>query len=409
MEKPILVLLAGGNGTSFYPFTIHKTLFPFFGKTLLQHTLELAHQQGFTELFITTNDYNHAWVEESKAYFPSLSITAKKQPEATGMADALLLFEAEIGSRPIIVKSAADITDASLYQELLASATRQDYAALTVRTVTTYFPGGYVSVEGDRAIELVEKPGAGNEPSNQVILTGHYFSQPQEFFALIHEYKKQAYSDTLYEEALNALMKIHVIRVVPYTAGWAKLKYGFNVLDMTEYFLRNRITPSISAKAVISPHAVVEGAVQIEEGAVIHDFAVVKGPAYIGRGVVVCQHALVRESILEANCVVGFGSEVARSYLGEGTKLHHNYIGDSVLEPGVRLGYGACTANVRADKQNVDVVIAGKRIPTQRRKVGAFIAQKAFIGVNASLMPGVLIETNSTIMPGSVVFTSKKE
>lgn len=182
---------------------------------------------------------------------------------------------------------------------------------------------------------------------------------------------------------------------IEYDDYYQSLKTIYNVLDMTELFLKHHIQKRTASSAQISAEAKIIGDVQIDENAKINAFAVVKGPAYIGRNVVIGEHTLVRSSIIEENSTVGFGSEIARSYVGPKCNIHHAYVGDSVLENNVEMAYGSCTANLRFDHQPVK--------PTRRSKLGAFLARGAFIGVNASLMPGVYIEQNTKIYPNSVV------
>ena len=43
-----------------------------------------------------------------------------------------------------------------------------------------YFPGGYLTLEGGRVTSVVEKPGAGNEPSDLVNLVAHVFASWRE-------------------------------------------------------------------------------------------------------------------------------------------------------------------------------------------------------------------------------------
>ena len=77
--------------------------------------------------------------------------------------------------------------------------------------------------------------------------------------------------------------------------------------------------------ANISQHALIEGNVYIDEDAHVDAYAVIKGPAYIGRGVRIGNHALVRQSCVEEGSVIGYGSEIARSYIGPNCMIHHNF------------------------------------------------------------------------------------
>ena len=160
--------------------------------------------------------------------------------------------------------------------------------------------------------------------------------------------------------------------------------------------MESRIEGEVSEKAII------EGKVVIGEGAKIMENAVIKGPAYIGKGAVIGTGALVRESSIEAGAVVGFSSEVARSIVSSNSKLHHNYVGDSVIGKEVYMGYGAVTANRRIDNKPVRAMVKGKLVEAGR-KFGCAIGRGTKVGVNAMIMPGVLIGRNVLVYPGALV------
>lgn len=403
MKKPLVVILAGGIGKRFEPLTITKTLMPFLGKPLLQHVLEMLEEAGFRNALITTNNENEVWFTN---YQPSkLTIQTKLQQEPLGMGDALLNLEDEIGDHPILVMNAVDIIDPTFFTTLLEQ-TKDNYAFLTGMRVHSYFPGGYFKLEGEQITEIVEKPARGSEPSNLINLVFHYFSQPRDFMACLKQTKTT--DDDHYEQAVSLLMKDKTIACVPYNGYWQKLKFSHNVLDLMELFLKYKVRPYKAHSAYISKNAVIEGDVWIDEGARIEDFAVVKGPAYIGKNAIVGNHALVRQSIIEEKTIVGFGSEVARSYVGPRCMLHHNFIGDSVLESDINPSYGTTTANLRMDGKEIAMKLPDKTIETARTKFGAIIAKGVFSGVNCSFMPGITIGTEARIFPGTVVFESVK-
>ena len=395
MKRPKAVILAGGIGRAFKPLITNKTLIPFLGKPLLQHVIEMLEASSIQEALIVTNQENEAWL----ASYQPFNITLQtKCIEPNGMGDALLQATEEIGAEPALVLNASDMIDPSFLKILLHSLDGKQ-ACVTGLAVDTYFPGGYLKTDGDRATEIVEKPGAGNEPSNLINLVFHYFEQPQEFMELLRRIDTK---DDQYEQALNTYMQQKYVHVVKYHGAWAKLKYAYHVLDMTASML-NTIKPHIARTATISKHAVLEGNVYVDEDAHIDDYAIIKGPAYIGKGTRVGNHSLVRQSTVEAGATVGFGSEIARSYIGPNCMLHHNFVGDTVLEASVNPSWGTTFTNWRLDGKDVKVKLGDKLMETGKEKLGAIVANGAFLGVNCSVMPGVTIEADKHIMPGSVV------
>jgi len=89
------------------------------------------------------------------------------------------------------------------------------------------------------------------------------------------------------------------------------------------------------------------------------------------------------------NSVIGFSTEITRSYIGENVWLHQNYIGDSIVLDCVSLGANTITANWRFDEAKM----AGKE------KFGCIIGEDCRTGINVSLGPGVKIGARSRIGP----------
>jgi len=401
MKKPLVVILAGGVGKSFAPISINKTLVPLCGKPMLQHTIETVENAGFHGALIITNEENEQWLSTYQPF----NITLQTQiVKPTGMGDALLQAEHLIRDEPILVMNACDMVESS-FLKVIQQKILNSYACITGLKVDSYFPGGYIKMEGTKATGIIEKPGEGHEPSDLINLVFHYFSHPQDFFGHLKQTPTQ---DEQYEIALTRLMKEHHIDVIEYSGHWSKLKHAHHILDMMAFCLENRVVNHIARTALISPQAVIEGTVYVDEGARIEACAVIKGPAYIGRNAVIGNHALVRQSVVEEDAVVGFGTEVARSYVGPRCKLHQNFIGDSVLESDINPSWGTTCANWRLDEKQISLQLPDAKITTGRIKLGAVIAKGAAFGVNCSIMPGMTIGENARVYPGKTVTSAVK-
>lgn len=399
-STPLFVILAGGQGKRFAPLVTNKTIFPFMDKPLLCWQLEQLQRVGVEKVLITTNLANDDYLKKLK--IKGLEIQTKRQTKPLGMADAVLHLEKEVGNQPMVIMNAVDVVDDDLFTTLLQKIeTKQPDGLVTGIKVKKYFPGGYLQLEENRVTSVIEKPQPGDEPSDRVNLVFHYFSQPETFFELLK--KATSKKDDVYEQALTKLMQQQEFGFVSYDNYWHKLKYPHYVLDVMELFLTHRLKTKIDPSAQISDQAVIEGQVYIAANVKVEAGAVIKGPAYIGPNSIIGNHALVRQSMIERDVMVGFGSEVARSYIGPGCALHHNFIGDSVLEAEVNPSYGTVTTNWRLDKQNIQLRTPQGKIDTQRDKLGAILAKGVFCGVNSSFMPGVTVGANTKIYPHSVI------
>ncbi len=400
-QSPVAVVLAGGEGKRFKPFVTDKTLFPFLGKPFLSHCLQMLQRAGITEVVMATNTDNQRWLDSVS--LGGLTISTKLQKKPVGMGDAMLLLEEEIGDRPFIVINPNDCVADELLHAVLAKSLTADGVVVGVET-DSYFPGGYLQVDGTRVMSVVEKPGEGNEPSKLVKPVFDYFAHPSVFFTALK--KVQTDKDDHYEKAQDEYMKLKRVEFIPYSGYWKALKYNYNVLDVMHILLYKSVKRHIASTAVISDKAVIHGEVYIDEGAHIYEGAVLKGPVYVGKNAIIGNNALVRESMIEEGAVIGFGSEVTRSYIGPKCMLHHNFMGDSVLERDVNPSFGTVTANLRLDNTPVSVKQETGKLMTPRLKLGALIGQGAFLGINCSIMPGVTIGAHAVIYPATVVHSA---
>ncbi|MBT4916832.1 hypothetical protein HON58_00145, partial [Candidatus Peregrinibacteria bacterium] len=270
------------------------------------------------------------------------------------------------------------------------------------KKVDEYFPGGYLEVDGNGLISgIVEKPEPGSEPSDLVNLVVHYHKHASKLIEYLE--KAESESDDLYEVTLDKLIKDGVkMEAVEYDGFWQPIKFPWHVHEVFRYFF-DKVGKSISPDAEVAESATIKGHVVIESGAKIFDNAVINGPAYIGKGSIVANNALVRDSHLGANCVIGYSTEVARSFLGHDVWTHSNYIGDSVIGNNVSFGAGTVTGNLRLDEKNICVELDGQKVDSGVNKFGLVTGDNVRAGVNTSFMPGIKIGADSFIGAGIVV------
>jgi NDP-sugar pyrophosphorylase family protein len=411
--KPVLIILAGGASSRMWPLR-EKSLIRFGDDPLL--VMQLRHYQtlGFERAVIVGNPQNYEDIRSMLSGL-TLHIDLVIQQAPNGMGDALLQAEAalqDIPNTPIYVNQVHDVVDESLHVAMLnAYKQTQDTTYLAGVEMTQYFPGGYLIVdESGQITGIVEKPGAGNEPSNLVNIVAHIHRNAAELFdALRVEYASDNASDDHYERAMDTLMKQFTYRVVPYSGSWNALKYPWHVLDIMNHYLNQIEGQTIADDVYIAPTASIVGNVIIRSGAKIFPGAAVVGPAYIGAGVIVGNNSLVRNSMVMDKCEVGFTTEVARSYVSSRCGMHACRVLDSIFAEGVNFSAGSTTANWRIDKGNISSTIKGQRIDSGRDKFGAVIGQNTFLAVDTMTMPGIKIGENVQIGPGTHVIQDVRD
>lgn len=401
MKNLQVIILAGGEGKRFWPLTTNKVLIKFLGHSLISHLFDQVLSLKPEKIIVVANPNNQAAITK-KAKRKKINVLTALQKEPRGMANALLAAKDLLEPHPLLVLNGDDYFQTDLLKRVVESGTRKNQLVLAGYETKKYFPGGYFVLKNNRVTGMKEKPGEGKEPSSFVRLVVDFFPSALTLLKVLETVKSN--QDDLYEVTLDKLIKGQGgAEFIPYKGFWGHLKYPWHVLEMMTIFLDEQSEKLKGADVYISPKATIEGKVFLSPGVKVFEGAKIKGPAWIGKETIIGNNVLVRESQIGKNCVIGYNTEIVRSYVGKDCWFHCNYVGDSVLEANVSFGSGARTANLRLDEAEIAVKKGKEKINTGREKLGAIVAQGTRVGINASLMPGVLIAQDSFVGPGVVL------
>jgi len=139
----------------------------------------------------------------------------------------------------------------------------------------------------------------------------------------------------------------------------------------------------IAKSASVAQSAHIAGPCIIDEEAEVRHCAFLRGNVLVGKG-----------------AVVGNSTELKNSILFDGAQVpHYNYVGDSILGYRAHMGAGAITSNVKGDKSLVVIKSDTFTLPTERKKVGAFLGDFAEIGCGAVLNPGTVVGRRTQVYP----------
>lgn len=393
----IAILIAAGQSKRFWPLS-EKTLFPVAGTTLLSEQVRRLRSAGLKEIIVVAGKHNKAAFEDM---LPTLEIIEQKDLEL-GMRGALLSALPRCGTSTVMVVSANDLIEPKAYKDLLSRAKNLTRGGLILaRTVTKYFPGGYLTVKGKRITGIVEKPGAGNEPSHLVNIVAHVHASGAELLRALKNVKPT--KDDGYETALGSMLESHPYEAVAYEGSWQPVKYPWHMLSVLPLLLPTNKKPIIHTTAKIHSSAVIEGAVVIGKNVKVFAHATVMGPCSIGDDTIIANNALVRESSIGQRCVIGYNTEIARSILAENVWTHSSYVGDSILGSDISLGAGTTTGNLRLDESEISSLVSGESVSTGREKFGAVIGSDCRTGIHTSFAPGVKVGTGSFINSATLV------
>jgi len=392
-----VLLLAAGRSKRMQPIP-DKNFLLFNGKPLIEHQIEALKSAGFDDFVIIGGKHN---LKELEALGDYTVVEQKDLDE--GMAGAVVATKDILDNEPVCIVSANDVVDPKAYKLVIEACKNDNAESLIVgKKVNEYFPGGYLEKDNDDMITgIVEKPGEGNEPSDLVNIVIHCHKSPAKLIEEIENVTTE--NDDKYEVAMDNLIKGGAkMRAIEFDGFWQPIKFPWHVFKVMDFFFEN-MQGRVSDGAEIAESAIIKGNVIVEEGAKIFDNAVVSGPAYIGKDVVVANNALVRGSMVNEGCVVGYSTEIARSYLGPDVWTHTNYIGDSVLARNVSFGSGAVTGNLRLDEGEIAVNVKGEKMGTGTNKFGLICGENIRVGINTSFNPGVKIGSNTIIGPGLII------
>lgn len=397
MNRPIVLLLAGGDSTRLWPYK-DKMAVRFLGRSVLAHAVEKLKHHEFFDIIVVANSSNLASFRSMLQPFSDISLRYVVQTDPRGMAGAVKSSSDHIHNRPVLIVNPGDIYEDSLFDQVGKSIDKSTEHILCGTTVPSYFPGGYLQVQDGYVQKIEEKPDPSKVSSKTVALVFDYFTDAATLLTAIDEVSTD--QDDLFEQAIQHMIdKGERIRFIPYDGFWGYLKYPWHILRVSAHFLSTQ-TARYGRGVLIHPTAVIEGPVVLEDDVRVMEYAKISGPAYIGKKTIIGSGTFVRESMIGEQCVVGFGTEITRSYISSQCWFHNNYIGDSVLSDDVCFGAGAVTANYRFDGKNVKSQSKNARLDTGVNKLGAVIGTNVHVGVNASIMPGVKIGSDSIVGSG---------
>lgn len=395
----IALVLAAGRSKRMKPIQ-DKGFLNFLGRPLVKWQVDMLWNCGFKKVVLVGGAHNLEALHNLDNDMPMEIDVVEQKNLDEGMKGAVLAAEELIKDEPVFIFSGNDVVDEEAF-EIVLKAVKSNKTAdgfMLAKKVDDYFPGGYLELDEDGFVtNIVEKPEPGKEPSDLINLVVHYFKNPK---ILIKNLKKaESDKDDLYEKAICSMIDEGAkIKALSYEGYWQAIKYPWHIQEIFRH-LFGTSKAKISDSAQISDKAVIEGSVVIDDDVRVLDGAFIKGPCYIGKGTIVATNSLVREANIGAGCVIGFSTEVARSYLGDNVWTHSNYIGDSVIGNDVSFGAGAVVGNLRLDE---GIVLVGG-ISTGTNKFGIITGDHIRVGVNSCFMPGVKVGSESFIGAGIVV------
>lgn len=397
--------MAAGECSRFWPLNqTHKSLFKIMGKPLICYLIEGLISSGVKDLVIVQSPTGDIAAALKNYSYPKAKINYVSQKNPRGTGDAILTAENLIKDNFLVLNPERVDCQNYLNKIIIKSKKIKDSALLLAGPTKTPHLFGILKLKDDKVVSLIEKPKPGKELSNLKIVGIYLF--PKKFFPYLKKIPTHPYS---LEEAIFLFANKEDVRIVKSNEETFSLKFPWDLFEIRDFLMAQRLKSKIAKSAKISK-AIVEGKVQIGENVRILENAVIKGPCYIGDNCVIGNHALVREhSDLEEGVLIGAHAEVARSIFQDKVSCHSGFFGDSIFGKNCWLGAGIATANKRFDKKEIKTIVKGEKIGTGLTALGAIVGEDTKIGVNTSLMPGVLIGAGCQVSPHSLITKNIKD
>ena len=245
----------------------------------------------------------------------------------------------------------------------------------------------------------------------------NYLSHDNFIIAICSENQKKVDSngfiDSISIENLTEV-KLNTVNMLKYP--WDIMSYNHNELisDFKEFSLEKINYPHVHQLG--QENVFIHPAVQIQPGVVINaeKYPVVidkdvkigansylEGPLYIGEKTEIRQFTSVKNSSIHFNCRIG--GEISGSVMLEfSNKVHHGFLGNSVLGSWTNLGAGATTSNLKNNYSNISMKYYGETIKLETQFMGLIFGDHSKAAINSTFNTATIIGVNTNIFGGQV-------
>jgi len=391
MKISKIILLAAGEGSRMYPFSMPKNpkiLLPFLGKPLLAWQLESFVKKGFKDFVIVCNPKNKTKIEKYFYNYTSkqIKINYAVQSEQLGPSHALWCARKFFTKDDyLLFKYADSVADSDQITPLVKIWKKYPQeAVITLKKIDNPAEYGVVKFEKLSARDLrnpnlqssgyitqiIEKPEPEQAPSNFAVI-GLGILQAGSFLKGIGK-------DNLFKGKKEVVPQEYVLRQHK-KAGWwiyqgksIDLGRPWNVLEVNKLFIDLYGEKIFKARHCQSTKA------QISKKAYISPSAV------INKGCIIGNYSSIDSAEINAN------TQIKNSYIMPGAKIGENsYIESSVIGRNARIGKNFKTKTKA--KKNIKVLVKGKLQETNYKSLGCFIGS------------GIELKDNFVSQPGEVV------
>lgn len=379
MQIDTAVVLAAGEGTRLRPLTSNrpKPMLPAAGRPILEHVLDTLVDVGIERLVLVVG-YSRQRVQGHFGHsYRDVPITYARQGKQLGSGHALKQAEISVDPPLLVVNG-----DRVLEERIVADTLEAFDGTPTLAVIEHANPSEYgaATIEGDRLVELVEKP---DTDGVGLINAGVYAFDESVFDAADRTELRDG--ELQLPDIVATLMTERSVRAVRTDGLWVDATYPWDLLYLTRELLSHGRVPYPEQYP----------GVWIADGAQIHESAALQAPAVVGPDAVVAAGAVVgSDTVVGRNTTVGANATVVSSLIDDDGRIGAGAtLVDCVAGTDVSIGTGTVVSGGAADIAVDDRVF-------QDQRLGAAIADRASIGGGSAIAPGALVGAGATVGHG---------
>jgi glucose-1-phosphate thymidylyltransferase len=313
------IIPVAGEGTRLRPHThtVPKPLLRVAGKPILGHILDDAVKIGINDIVLIVGYRGQDIVDYVRANY-DVRVNFVEQEVRLGLGHAIHLARKYVGSEPVLI-----VLGDSIVKGDFKKMTSSDVNFIGVKRVAEPQRFGVVHLEGDRIVDLVEKP---EQPQSDLAAVGIYYikDSPALFAALdsIISSETRTKGEFQLTDALNLMIKDGVELKAFEIDSWFDCGKPETLLET------NRALLELSAPGLGVPGSIIVHPVFVAPDAVVE-------ASVIGPYVSIAEKAVVKRSIIR-NSIIGESASV------EDGLLDSSLIGDNATVRGTfkRLNVG---------------------------------------------------------------------
>ncbi|AGN00921.1 nucleotidyl transferase [Salinarchaeum sp. Harcht-Bsk1] len=373
-EVTTAVILAAGEGRRLEPLTNRrpKPMLPIVDQPLLEYVLEAVVDAGIEHVvFVVGYERDRIQTHFGDGDDWDVEISYALQETQLGTGHAVVQAESLVDG-PFLVLNGDRIIDTETVQSVRSALqSGDDGPAMAVTRSATPSEYGVVNVQGDRVVDLVEKP---REPASDLINAGVY-GFTQAVFEAIRGTPTDDDGEQSITATIDRLLADGTVRAVRNDGLWLDVSHLWDLPSVTGRML-DRDGGAVAGS--VAESATVADATHLASG------SRVGANATIGRGTTLADNASVG-----ANAVVERSVVFPDATVGPGAVLR-----DCIVGANATIG-----ANATVPGGEATVIVEGTVHEDVR--LGGVIGDNASIGGGAVLDPGAILYDDAEVAPGA--------